>query len=72
LVFRSERNGSDSPHERIEGSLREAVESGRITLRGSSKVKEVARTIADISLSEEVAGSHIEEALALRGSWSDG
>jgi magnesium chelatase family protein len=46
-----------------------ALGAGLVTARGASRVRAVARTIADLALSEQVEEEHVAEALALRGEW---
>lgn len=47
----------------------EALAAGLVTARGASRVKSVARTIADLGQSTAVTPEHVAEALALRGEW---
>ncbi|MDH3730022.1 MAG: YifB family Mg chelatase-like AAA ATPase [Acidimicrobiia bacterium] len=49
--------------------LRSAFDQLRLTGRGWDRVRRVARTVADLADSNAISGSHMAEALALRGSW---
>ncbi|KKW32908.1 MAG: Mg chelatase, subunit ChlI [Candidatus Uhrbacteria bacterium GW2011_GWA2_53_10] len=46
--------------------LRMAVENGHLSVRGCTRVRKVARTIADLERAEEIQPSHIAEALCYR------
>ncbi len=46
--------------------LRKYVDSGRLSARGYHRVLKVARTIADLELSESICFSHLSEALMYR------
>lgn len=46
-----------------------ALGAGLVTARGADRIRAVARTIADLALSDEVEEEHVAEALALRGAW---
>ncbi|MEE8332088.1 MAG: YifB family Mg chelatase-like AAA ATPase [Acidimicrobiia bacterium] len=46
-----------------------AFDQLQLTGRGWDRVRRVARTIADLAASTPIGGSHMAEALALRGSW---
>jgi magnesium chelatase family protein len=65
--FRAERVGDVS--KRASDIVLRAVEAGLITARGSSQVKAVARSIADLAGSETVGVEHTAEAISLRGEW---
>ncbi|HEX2153523.1 MAG TPA: YifB family Mg chelatase-like AAA ATPase [Acidimicrobiia bacterium] len=49
--------------------LGQAVDKAGLTARGYDRVRRVSRTLADLDAAEEVAETHVAEALALRGSW---
>lgn len=65
--FRSQR--SDLVSMEANQLLLRALDSALITARGAERTKRVARTIADLALSEEVSEPHVAEAMALRGEW---
>ena len=46
--------------------LKEAVNKWRLSARSTVRVLKVARTIADLASSDELASSHLAEALQLR------
>ena len=46
--------------------LRKYVDSGKISARGYHRVLKLARTIADLSLSENMSFDHIAESLTYR------
>lgn len=46
-----------------------ALGSGIVTARGATRIRRVARTIADLALSESVREDHVAEAMALRNEW---
>jgi len=46
--------------------LRDAVGRMALTARGRDRVLKVARTIADLQVSDDLAGEHVAEALAYR------
>lgn len=48
-------------------ALARAYATGILTLRGRSRVLDVARTVADLDASLQVERRHVDEALALRG-----
>ncbi len=52
--------------EECEGILREAYERLRLSARARSRIVKVARTIADLELSEEIMPDHIYEAISYR------
>ena len=49
-----------------QGLLRKFVDSGKLSARGYHRVLKVARTIADLSLSENISYDHLAEALMYR------
>jgi predicted ATPase with chaperone activity len=49
--------------------LRKALDLGTLTARGAVKVRGVARTIADLAGSTQVADEHLAEAMSLRVQW---
>ncbi len=53
------------------GLVAAAVGNGALTARGGDRVRRVARTIADLDLSEVVEEQHVAEAIGLRGEWID-
>jgi magnesium chelatase family protein len=48
-----------------------ALGSGILTARGADRVRRVARTIADLDGVARVDGTHMAEAIGLRGEWRD-
>lgn len=52
--------------EKEKALLREAVNSGKLSVRGYHKVLKVARTIADLESSERILLPHLSEALSYR------
>lgn len=46
-----------------------ALGSGIVTARGATRARRVARTIADLALSDSVREDHVAEAMALRNEW---
>jgi magnesium chelatase family protein len=52
--------------ERSEGMLLGARQRGSLSMRGQHRALRVARTIADLDHSDQVAARHLEQALALR------
>ena len=65
--FRSKR--SDVMSTAASRLILRALDSAFITARGAERTKRVARTVADLALSEEVSENHVAEAMALRGKW---
>ena len=65
--FARQRSGafSEDAMAMILGSL----DAGLVTARGAFRLRRVARTISDLAGCEEVAESHVAEALGLRGEW---
>lgn len=47
-------------------TIMSALESALVTARGAQRIHRVARTIADLALSESVLDEHVAEAMALR------
>lgn len=56
----------DPPAQRM---IISALGSGIVTARGAARIRRVARTIADLALSESVREDHVAEAMALRNEW---
>ena len=52
--------------EACEGVLREAFESLRLSARARSRILKVARTIADLEMSENITPDHLYEAISYR------
>lgn len=65
--FATTRADSDTPDARR--ALMSALDGGLVTARGAQRVRRVARSIADLALTESVGSEQIAEALALRGEW---
>lgn len=51
------------------GLVTEAVANSLLTARGADRVKRVAATLAALGDEDEVMGSHVAEAMALRADW---
>jgi magnesium chelatase family protein len=49
-----------------EGVMREAFESMRLSARARARILKVARTIADLELSEKITPEHLYEAISYR------
>ena len=49
-----------------EGVLREAFDSLHLSARARSRILKVARTIADLALSEDILPEHLYEAISYR------
>lgn len=53
-------------NEECEGVLREAFQTLRLSARARSRILKVARTIADLELSEDITAEHLYEAISYR------
>jgi magnesium chelatase family protein len=46
-----------------------ALEAGLVTARGATRLRRLARTIANLAASDRITEDHVAEAMALRVEW---
>lgn len=67
ISFRADR--PDDIDDSAGAVIASALGTGTLTARGASRVRSVARTLADLDQMRAVSEDHVAEAMALRGEW---